>query len=469
MISLLIQFLPFVLIFYFLYLSLKEPVFFLGIPFLMFIRTPIFFEKIMLFRIPFRSIDSIEQNPDIYLLVWLIIFWAIFRIRSKNSSENTNNINYSIKNSSILDYYIIGLILISFIGLVVVLNEYYLVENVFDEFFTLLSLFFGFFIMKDVVRHTEADVLEKFLFSLVIVNSIASGLFFIHQGLHKEIYATQGNEYLSQVIDGVVITRTFWFMPILWFFSISYLLVFIKKNTVLKLFLLGINILGVYISYTRSFLTISVLLFVIYSLLTGLKNKNFGNAFKSLVITGITGLALFMAVSSFMPASTKYIMGRFEELNESSVSSTKSNNLTVRFDHTSQIINHMDQEKMLFGYGSVTETQNPYVIVMHKVTADMAWTEVVFRWGFLGLTIFMLLYVSSIMKAFFLFLKTDGITSQLALLLLLTIASQIVEGFTSFGIMSPSRFALGLWYFGILSGLIATNKYQESKLKPDQI
>lgn len=464
MIALFIKFLPYVLILYFLYLSLEDPIFFMGIPFLMFIRTPIFFDKFMLFRIPFRSFDSIDRNPDIYLLVWVMIFWAIFKIRSKNSSEKANHINYSVWNTSILDYYILGLIIISFIGLGVVLNEYYLVENVYDEFFTLLSLFLGFFIIKDVVRHTEADVLEKFLFSLVIINSIASGLFFIHQGLHKGIYtSSQENEYLSLVIDGVVITRTFWFMPILWFFSISYLLVFIKKNTVLKIILLGINLLGIYISYTRSFLTISVLLFILYSLLTGFKNKNFGKAIKSMVIISIAGFALFMAVSSFMPASTKYFMSRFKELDEPSI--TKSNNLTYRFFRTGQIISHMDQEKKLFGYGSVTETQNAYVKIMHAVTADMAWTEVVFRWGFLGLTLFILLYVSSLIKAFFLFLKTEGIVSQLALLLLLTIVSQVVEGFTSYGIMSPNRFALGLWYFGILSALLVANKNQENKIK----
>ncbi|MGV8962754.1 MAG: hypothetical protein ACOH2V_05175 [Candidatus Saccharimonadaceae bacterium] len=367
---------------------------------------------------------------------------------------------------NILDYYIIGLIIISFIGLGVVLNEYYIVENVFDEFFTLFSLFLGFFIIKDVVRHTEADVLAKFLFSLVIINSIASGLFFIHQGLHKGIYTTsQENEYLSLVVDGVVITRTFWFMPILWFFSISYLLVFIKKNTILKIILLGINLLGIYISYTRSFLTISVLLFILYSLLTGFKNKNFGKAIKSMLLISIAGFALFIAVSSFMPASTKYFIGRFKELDEPS--STKSNNLTYRFFRTGKVIKHIEQGKALFGYGSVTETQNAYIKIMDAVTADMAWTEVVFRWGFLGLVLFILLYVSSIIKAFFLFLKTEGIVSQLALLLLLTIVSQMVEGFTSFGIMSPNRFALGLWYFGILSALLVANKSQENKIKLD--
>lgn len=460
MISLFVTFLPYIFILYFLYRSWNEPVFIMGIPFLMFFRTSIFFERVELLVIPFRSFDSIAENGDILLLVWLTICWILFKARSGKKSENTIENLYPGKHINILDYLIIGLMIITIIGLGIVIKDYYIIENVFDKFFILLSLFLGFFIIKDTVRHTEAIVLEKFLFNIVIINSIASVLYFIHQGLQLELYA--GNfEYLTEVVNGEIITRTFWFMPVLWLFSISYLLVIKRKYSLINIILLTINMLGVYISYTRSFLLNAVLLFFVYYLLMGIKNKNILNALRGTLIIGVAGFALFMAVSSFLPASAEYFLRRFKELDEKP-SNAKTNNLLYRFYKTDRVVEKMNTEKVLFGYGSVTETQTPFVRIVTAAATDMGWAEVVFRWGYLGLTLFILLFIISIVKSLLLFMKTDGLLSQFALILLLTIVSQLIEGFTSITFMSPNRFSLNLWYFGIISALLIANNGRDN-------
>jgi hypothetical protein len=462
MISTFISFLPFILTAYFLFRSLDEPVFIMGIPFLMFLGSSIFFEKVDgLLAIPFRSFDSIDKNPDILLLVWLTICWVIFKVRSNKKSENTIGNKYSSKHINILDYFIICLMIITIIGLGIVLNEYYIVEKVFDEFFILMSLFLGFFIMKDMVLNTEAKVLENFLFNIVIINSIASGLYFIHQGLHIELYP-RNLEYITEVVDGELITRTFWFMPVLWLFSISYLLVIKRKNHLINIILLAVNMLGIYISYTRSFLLNAVSLFFLYFLLIGYKNKNIWNALKSILVIGVTGFALFLVLSSFLPTSTKYFLSRFKEL-DAKPGNAQSNNLVYRFYKTDRVINKMNAKKILFGYGSVTETQTPFIKMVNAATADMGWAEVVFRWGYLGLALFILLYIFSIIKAFLFFMRSEGIVSQFALLLLLTVVSQAIEGFTSYAFLYPERFAMGLWYFGILSALLIGTNRDENK------
>jgi hypothetical protein len=127
------------------------------------------------------------------------------------------------------------------------------------------------------------------------------------------------------------------------------------------------------------------------------------------------------------------------------------------------VIKKMNTEKDLFGYGPVTERQLQYVKVVDIASADMGWAEVIFRWGYLGFALFVLLFVSSMLKSFFLFLKSDGMVSELSLLLLLTIISKIIEGFTSFSIMAPNRFAFGLWYLGILSALLLYKESVDSK------
>jgi len=435
----------------------------MGIPFLMFLRSSIFFESVEIFRIPFRSIESIDRNPDITLLVWMIIFWIIFRIRSENYPMLNNKNKIDIKSFSILDYSIVGLIVITVVGFGMVLKEYVVLDQVYDKFIVLLSLFVGFWIIRDTCSRVEINVLDKFLYNIVLVNSLASGLYFIHQGLHISIYSSATNEYLVTFFEGQVITRTFWFMPVLWFFSISYLLAMRRKKTIIDILLIGINILGIYISYTRSFLMIAILIFFVYFLLIGYKEKSLGNSIKNLLLGSIAAIAVFVAVSSFLPASTNYFLSRFKEL-EDQPATVQSNNLVYRFYKTERVIDRMNTSKRLFGYGSVTEKQNPFVKVVDGATADMGWAEVVFRWGFIGLVLFVLLYIGSMIKAFFLFLRTDGLVSQLSLMLLLTIISQVIEGFTSYTIMSPSRFAMALWYFGILSALLMVYGKKEKNI-----
>jgi hypothetical protein len=436
----------------------------MGIPFLLFMGPSIFMEQAVLFVIPFRYFESISTIQDLLLLTWLIICWVIFKARNyKYTAENPGS-KYPGKTFNILDYFIVFLMIITLIGFGLVLKEYYYAVNeVYDKFFILISLFVGYFIIKDIAYHTEVTVLKDFLFTIVIINTIAAGLYFIHQGLHLSLY-TINNEYLTETIDGETITRTFWFMPNLLFFSIAYLLIIKQSRSLINTILLLINVLAVYISYTRTSLIIVILLFVIFYLLSAYKSRDFGKFLKNIIMISMLSFTLFLLVSTLLPVSTKYFLSRFEDLKESPADA-HSNNLVYRFYKTGLVVNKMDPVKVLFGYGSITETQLPFVKFVNKATADMAWAEVVFRWGYLGLFLFFLLYVVSLFKAFFLFMRTDGIVSNLALLLLLTIFSQTIEGFTQFTIMYPNRFPLALWYFGVLSALLIYNNSKKNSLK----
>jgi len=451
MIDLLSTILPYLFVMYFLYRTLKEPLFIMGIPFLLFMGPSIFIEKAVLFVIPFRYFYYIARNADLLLVAYLLICWVIFKFRNIAYAEKNLSVIYSDNYLNIFDYLIIFLLIITIFGFGIVLNEYYMFNGVYDKFVTLLALFAGFFIIKDVVFNTKPEVLKDFLFSLVIVTTIASAMYFLHQGLRIPIYAAY-KEYQTSIVDGETISRTFWFMPNLLFFSISYLLVLRESKSFINIIMLLINILAVYISYTRTSLIIVVLLIVGYYLLTGFKNKNFAKSVRNLFIVTIASISLFFIVSSFLPASTQYFISRFKDLKESPAD-RYSNNLVFRFYKTGVVINKMEPVKVLFGYGPVTESQVPFVNFLNRATADMAWAEIVFRWGYTGLILFFLLFIISIIKAFFLFVRTEGILSHLALILLLLIFSQTIESFTQFTIMYPNKFALSLWYFGILSAL----------------
>ena len=463
MISLFISYLPYLLIGYFLFRSYKNPIFIMGIPYLMYFGPSLFFENLSLFVIPFRSFDSIAKNADILLFTWLILCWIIFRARTIKDPQNILKIKFIGKKTNLIDYTIFFLILITSIGLGIVLTEYYAIFNVFDKFFILISMFLGFFIIKDIALNTELESLEKFLLNIVLLNSLAAVLYLIHQGLHIDIYTTD-MEYQTEIVNGQVITRTFWFMPVLLLFSVSFLLAFRKKNSYLAYSLILINMLAIFITYTRSLLLNAVLVFIFFFLLIGLKNKSIWNTIRGIAVISTAGFVLFLLVSMVLPANTEYFLSRFKDLKEKPVDE-KSNNLVYRFYKTDNVMHKMNTTKTLFGYGPVTESQTPFVKVVDAAATDMVWAEIVFRWGTVGSLLFVFLYVYSIFFAFRIFMLNQGVVAQFALGFLLTLVSQLIEGLTSITILTPNRIPLSLWVFGLLSALSITLKKEVNEKK----
>jgi hypothetical protein len=221
--------------------------------------------------------------------------------------------------------------------------------------------------------------------------------------------------------------------------------------------LLIINLLALFISYTRSFLIIAFIIILLYFLLNAYKQNNFGIAAKNIFLAIIVGLILVVAISKIFPANTNYFFSRFKELKQNRFDE-ESNSLVYRFTKTGEIFESIEPDKLILGYGPVTETQLSLVRSMQVTAWDLVWTAVLFRWGIIGTALFVLLYSVSILKAFNLFMKRNDILSKLALLLLLIIVSQLVESFVSETFLISDRYALSFWYFGMLSALLLADK-----------
>lgn len=460
MVSFLSIFLPYLLLLFFLARSIKEPVYLTGIFFLLLERYCIFFENVKIFDVPGRL------GNEILFLIWMIIIWIFLRVtnffkvaKTSNTGNPENPGNKSGIN--ILDYFVIGLIIISLLDLIFVFIEYNYLDNIFREFFIFSSLFIGFFILKDIFRNVEPSVLPDFFFSIVVVNSIASFLYILHQGLHIPIYLSE--EHTVEIFQGQIITRTFWFMPLLCFFAISYLMVFFKRKPIIYLILLAINILALFISYTRSYVLITVLLIILYFVLNSYKEKKFSKAITNIVLTCVAGVVIFIAVSKLFPTSTNYFVERFADLKENPLDESKS--MGYRFARTSSVFEKVVGPKVLTGFGPVSTTQIAWVEDVRVITWDLVWTGVVFRWGYAGLCLFILLYIFAIIKALQKFSKTDSVLSKLMLVLLLVTVSQLLESIVSSTFLSGDRFAMGLWYLGILSGLLSIKENRIPKIK----
>ena len=449
MISLFREIFPYLLVLYFVIRGIKEPFFFLGIPFLMFMSESIFFDGVKIFKIP----GSLTYGLMFFWLILLRIV-AVFLARSDEKKE------YSYMGRiNAMDICILGLLLISFIGGGSTLLHYADVTAVVKEFIVLISLFVSYFIIKNWTSRITPEVMIDFIFSIVLVNSLSACLYILHQGLHFGIYPEA--EYSVDIVQGVEITRTFYFMPQFLPLSVAFLLIFRHKKPFVYYVLLIINVLAIFISYTRSFLINAMLIFILYFIVTGLKEGRMGMVLKNILVFGFIGILGLFVLSKILPANTQFFLGRFSELKQSSATSDP-NNIEFRFQMTGLIIASMDQDKKILGMGAVTENQVSWVKEMRAATADMVWTGVIFRWGIVGLILFILLYIFSGYGALNFYLKSEGLLSDLGLLFFLYIFSQIIESFVSWTFMSGHGFATGLWYMGMLSALLGMSKNEES-------
>jgi hypothetical protein len=363
--------LPYLFVLFFIVKGNKKSLYFLGIPFLMYMSKSIFFENAKLFNIPGRLGAQLG-------FIWLVPLWILSKTTSTNKLKKETGGN----RLNIIDYLIIGLIILSIIGLVTtVVNYYPIIKGILWEFLTYVSLFLAYFIIKDWVSSNRPEVVINFLFSLVIINSIASFLFILHQGLHLNIYV--GEEYMSESFQGQEITRSFWFMPQFLPFSIAFLLVFTKKYAFGTIALLLVNLLAVIITYTISSVIIAIIILFLYFILVGLKNGTLGLAFKNVIIYLIIGALGIFIMSKLLPANTNYLLFRISEHTESQYTLKEPDDMDVRFANTAIMISKMDPNKKMLGMGPVTEAQSPKVIEMTQNTADSARSGVVFDLGFI--------------------------------------------------------------------------------------
>ncbi|MEO6683143.1 MAG: hypothetical protein ABIN48_10000 [Ginsengibacter sp.] len=444
--------LPYFLVIYFLVRANKKPLFLLGIPFLMFMSQSIFFENAKPFQLP----GSIFYHLT---FLWLCILWIV----SKLIYPVKKSVIAGKKTLSTIDLLIISLILISLIGLSIAFKEYYPnTKELLDQFIIWLSLFLGYFIIKDWIAANSWEDVSDFLFSIVLVNSIAACLYILHQGLHLNVYISE--EYLIETVNGQEITRTFWFMPQFLPFSIIYLLVFRNKYVILKTGLLLINILAVIITYSISTLLIAGIITFLYFLLYGLKLGNLTLVFRNIILIAIAGVAGLFILSKALPANTQYLMARFSDLSSSAYSQKDVNTLEIRFIYTQQLFSKIDPYKKILGVGPITNNQSSLVPEMKGVTSDMVWAGIIIRWGYVGLLIFILLYIISIFTTLKIFFKANDIVSNLALVFFLYLISQILEGFVSWTFLSGHGLTIGLWYFAITSTLLGYYNKNKSQL-----
>ena len=406
----------------------------------MYMSESIFFETVKIFQVPGRILPVLK-------MIWMIIFWLlpfIFQLYIGRGIKRSRQI------AGTLDYLIIVLVFTTIVGLSVTLMTYPVTTGLIMEFFVLLSLFVGYFIIRDWSFSCKPEVLKGFLLSLVMVNTLSAVFYILHQGAGLGIYDIE--EYIEEIFGGERITRSFWFMPQFLFFSIAYLLVFRADRPLIYTVMLIINLGAVFITYSRSTLIVSLFLIVLYFIILGFKENRIGYIIKNIVLYMVIAVIGLIAVIKIFPANAQYFQDRFRELTEER-SPYQINSLEYRIERTAGVVESIDAGKIIFGMGPVTEEQEPLVPAMKSITSDMVWTGVAYRWGLIGVVVFILLYVFAFLKSYRIFVKSTGLVSHMALMFMIILVSQILEGITSWTFLSGHGYATGLWYFAMVAVL----------------
>ena len=167
-----------------------------------------FFNNARLFWVPGRL------EPVDLMMIWLVIVWLVFfdfPLPARRRAVQGSRV-FGPALSSPEEFVLIGIAALAALELPLTVLRFGAIGPALGEAKGFIYLFVGYFLLRGMFsRASRRDTIDL-VTALVVVNTIAAGLFVLHQGLHLPIYEGV-TEYQTLVFGGQVITRSFYFMP----------------------------------------------------------------------------------------------------------------------------------------------------------------------------------------------------------------------------------------------------------------
>jgi hypothetical protein len=450
--------LPLSLIAYFVYRAQHRKIFWLGVPFVMFVGSAVFFEQIP--RLPLLNKVLYQADNNQLILATMGIIWLICCGLPKYFGI-THQVNLGPFGANRLfleeiPWILIGTtIILSLLFTPSFLYSFGSAGNMALEF---SYLGIGYVLVRGIISYSSRQDMIGFLNSLVWVNTIAAILYILHQGLHLPIY--QGNEYFTTFFLGQVITRTFWFMPPLLLFSIVFQASKPRLNWV-TLIIIGINFLAVLISYTRFLIILGVLLIFLPALLRGLKGQH-KVVIRQLVVIGVLGALFIGVIQQFLSVESQYLLERINSLSQMGQNSD-ANSFEIRQGYTQRTWDMLQGSEIYIGAGFSIENEDSRVYYIDQWRADVVWISILFHLGVVGVIGFAGLLFLGLLKSWQLFWRSFAEREFLGLVFFSYLLAVVVEGFFSSSFMYWIHYPLGLWYLAFLS--VEANRNQPKLAK----
>jgi hypothetical protein len=449
---------PLALAAFFIYKGTHSRIYLLGIPFLMFMRSSVFFENARPFWIPGRF------SPDTHVVLWLIVVWLVCTniiIPAKPGAARIRPFGHRLSLPEEALIVVVAAYGVLQVAVTIVQNGD--ASRAFGEAQGFVYLFLGYFLVRAIVSTVSLVDVLAFVRTLVIVNTGAAVLFILHQAAGVTIYA--GAEYYTTTFMGETITRTFYFMPQLLPLSIAYIFSRRRWNAWTVIGAL-VNLAAVWISYTRSLAVIAVVIIVISLVTPALKKGQAGLVLSRALASVVVLAALLFGVTQLFPVQSEYFAGRLNEA-VAAPSVTSVSNIENRENKIQVTYRSISRTDAMLGAGWVTAAQDPMAARVERMQSDIVWVPILYRLGLLGVALWVAVFAVFIWRAGKLAAKTSPEIELFGVVWLGVIVGLFLEGFLSWTFMQPGRHAMALWAFAFLGAVASMLRFApENALTP---
>jgi len=452
--------LPTLLLAYFLIEARKSRIFLLGIPFLMYMKHSVFFDLMRPFWMPGRF------GSSFHLIFWLAIVWVICTdLLLPTSVTGRRRVRLFGPRLLVPEEAILLLV-----AAAVVINVCLSTLRFGDFASTVNSasgfvyMLLGYLMVRGILGQASLQDTRRFITALVVVNTLAAGLFILHQGLHLPIY--RATEYQVTLFQGELITRSFYFMPQLLVLAVAF---FVAKRTwdARTLVIAGITLAAIVISYTRSLILVALLEIALAMAVRLLKGGQLSMLMHRALAVVFTVACVGALVLAFLPTQSEFLLTRFRAT--PSVSNLPSDrNLQNRENKLRRTYNHAVRVNPVLGGGFASSGDDPFQAQVDMMTSDIAWVPLLYRLGLLGVGLIGTLFFVSAGRSLRWALSVDPQVEFFGLLWLCCLSALFLWSFSSETFMSPGRYALNLWFFAFIAGQSAVERSRVAESAVEQ-
>jgi hypothetical protein len=434
--------LPSLLLLYFLWRALRQRVFLLGIPFLMFMSYSIFFDRMKPFWMP-RHYDPVDL-----LMVWLVVTWLLYfdLLLPRHLRTVHEGRLFGPRLSPPEEIVIVGLAVYVSVEIAMTSLHYSGLGSAVTEAKPFLFMVGGYFLLRGIFCHAGRQETLDFIAAIVVVNTIAAGLFVLHQGLHRHIYDV--TEYQTIVFMGQTLTRSFYFAP--QFLPLAIAFCVAKRRWGIFWFgVLVVNLAAIWVSYTRSLLLIAVVEVVVVLGVRFLKSREAWTALKrGLQIVGI-GVLFGALAFALLPTQSAYLLSRLDSTT-SKGGPVQDADVQSRINSEQTVYRYIASERLL-GAGFVSARQDPRLSEVDILASDLVWVPMLYRLGLLGIVALACLFAAAGWRAVRLSLTGHGNAEFLSIVLFGVIVGVFLQGFVSWTLLDPERTPMALWFLALLT------------------
>jgi hypothetical protein len=434
---------PLAAVAYFVWQSTRSRIFLLGIPFLQFFRQSVFFESLRPFWIPGRL------STVAITMLWLIAVWALCTGRLLPSRRRSGEERLPPFGPRALPEELLLVALAVVVALSVFATAYRHADlsSAIGEASGVAFMLLGYLLVRGIVYHSERSEVMRFLEAIVVVNTVAAALFVVHQGLHIHIY--RATELFETVFQGQTITRSFVFMSPLLIFALA--VSFAKRRwTAWTYVIIAVNLVAVWVSYTRTMLAMAAVVAAISILARLLKSGQEMLAVRRALAVAAVVLAVAVALVTILPTESNYFVSRIQRAMEGG-GVTSAESFALRNARLTRTVEMVTEDDIVLGRGFMTPEQDTQYRMMTEWSWDSAWIMIVYRMGLAGVVVFGALLVAYAARALWLFYRPDPWSEEYGLLWFTFLIATAIGSFIGWGFMDQTRYPMNLWFLAFLA------------------